>query len=118
MKKRKILMLLIIILGMFIFFRNISFNNISYRLNKFVSKITNTSEYKTIKQDINKNYSGIGQEKVKNKDGYFTTFTTIENHKKLILNINKMLILLGVIINIGVVLWQKMAVALLHLQLF
>ena len=22
------------------------------------------------------------QEKVKNKDGYFTTFTTIENHKK------------------------------------
>ena len=75
-------MLLIIILGMFIFFRNISFNNISYRLNKFVSKITNTSEYKTIKQDINKNYSGIGQEKVKNKDGYFTTFTTIENHKK------------------------------------
>ena len=82
MKKRKILMLLIIILGMFIFFRNISFNNISYRLNKFVSKITNTSEYKTIKQDINKNYSGIGQEKVKNKDGYFTTFTTIENHKK------------------------------------
>ena len=38
MKKRKILMLLIIILGMFIFF-----NNISYRLNKFVSKITNTS---------------------------------------------------------------------------
>ena len=83
MKKRKILMLLIIILGMFIFFRNISFNNISYRLNKFVSKITNTSEYKTIKQDINKNYSGIGQEKVKNKDGYFTTFTTIENHKNI-----------------------------------
>ena len=68
MKKRKILMLLIIILGMFIFFRNISFNNISYRLNKFVSKITNTSEYKAIKQDINKNYSGIGQEKVKNKE--------------------------------------------------
>ena len=57
MKKRKILMLLIIILGMFIFFRNISFNNISYRLNKFVSKITNTSEYKAIKQDINKNYT-------------------------------------------------------------
>ena len=73
MKKRKILMLLIIILGMFIFFRNISFNNISYRLNKFVSKITNTSEYKTIKQDINKNYSGIGQEKVKNKE-YVSNF--------------------------------------------
>ena len=81
MKKRKILMLLIIILGMFIFFRNISFNNISYRLNKFVSKITNTSEYKTIKQDINKNYSGIGQEKVKNKDGYFTVNSSPYAHE-------------------------------------
>ena len=38
--------------------------------------------YKVIKQDKNKNYPGIGQEKVQNKDGYFTTFTTQENHKK------------------------------------
>lgn len=82
MKKKRIIILLIIILGIYLFFRNTSFNNISYNLNRFISKITNSSEYKTIKQDLNKNYSGIGQEKVKNKDGYFTTFTTIENHKK------------------------------------
>lgn len=34
------------------------------------------SRYEIIKQDENLNYSGLGQEKVKNKDGYFTTFTT------------------------------------------
>ena len=81
MKKKRII-LLIIILGIFLSFRSGIFTDTSYKLNKFISKITNTAEYKTIKQDINKNYSGIGQEKVKNKDGYYTTFTTIEDHKK------------------------------------
>ena len=81
MKKKRIIILLIIILGIYLFFRNTPFNDISYNLNRFISKVTNTSEYKTIKQDVNKNYSGIGQEKVKNKNGYFTTFTTIENIK-------------------------------------
>lgn len=37
------------------------------------------SKYKKVYQDYNKNYSGIGQEKVQNKDGYFTTFTTQNN---------------------------------------
>ncbi len=32
-----------------------------------------------IKQDYNKNYKGIGQKSVDNKDGYFTTFTTFNN---------------------------------------
>lgn len=81
MKKRKIL-LLIMILGIYLIFKNISFNDLSYNLNKFISKITNSSEYKVIKQDENKNYSGKGQEKIANKDGYFTTFTTIDEHKK------------------------------------
>lgn len=81
MKKRKIL-LLIMILGIYLIFKNISFNDLSYNLNKFISKITNSSEYKVIKQDENKNYSGKGQEKIANKDGYFTTFTTINEHKK------------------------------------
>ena len=67
MKKKRIIILLIIILGIYLFFRNTPFNDISYNLNRFISKVTNTSEYKTIKQDVNKNYSGIGQEKVKNK---------------------------------------------------
>ena len=35
--------------------------------------------YKIIKQDKNKNYPGKGQEKVNNKKGYFTTFTTEDN---------------------------------------
>ncbi len=80
--KKKIIIILLIIVGSFLFFRNVSFNDISYHLNLFISKITHTSEYKTIKQDTNKNYAGIGQKMVKSKDGYFTTFTTIENHKK------------------------------------
>lgn len=42
----------------------------------------NNSNYKIIKQDTNKNYSGIGQEKINNKDGYFTTFTTKEKNKR------------------------------------
>ena len=82
MKRRKILLLLILVLGTLLFFRKLSFNNISYNLNRFISKITNTPEYKTIKQDINENYPGIGQEKVENKDGYFTTFTTSEKNQK------------------------------------
>lgn len=82
MKKKTILILLLIILGIYLFFMNLPFSNISSNLTRFISEVTNTVEYKTIKQDVNKNYFGIGQETVKNKDGYFTTFTTIENHKK------------------------------------
>lgn len=82
MRKKTILILLLIILGIYLFFRNLPFSNISSNLTRFISEATNTVEYKTIKQDVNKNYFGIGQETVKNKDGYFTTFTTIENHKK------------------------------------
>ncbi len=44
--------------------------------------INTNNTYKVVKQDINKKYSGIGQEKVSNKDGYFTTFTTENNYKK------------------------------------
>lgn len=80
-KKRKIL-LLIIILGICVLFRRILFSDISYNLNRLISKVATIPEYETIKQDTNKNYSGIGQEKVKNKDGYFTKFTTVENNKK------------------------------------
>lgn len=41
-----------------------------------------TTNYTTVSKSKNSNYSGIGQETVNNKDGYFTTFTTEENHKK------------------------------------
>ncbi|MCI8310489.1 MAG: hypothetical protein HFJ45_10190 [Clostridia bacterium] len=52
-------------------------------LSTSISGITNNSTYyKIIKQDKNNNYHGIGQEKVTNQDGYFTTFTTTEDNKK------------------------------------
>ena len=51
-------------------------------MNKFISKVTNTPEFNTIKQDANINYFGKGQETATNKDGYFTTFTTAENYQK------------------------------------
>ena len=35
--------------------------------------------YPVIKQDTNENYDGLGQEEIKGKDGYFTTFTTNNN---------------------------------------
>ena len=50
--------------------------------NLSLHNVFTTSVYQTIKQDTNSNYSGIGQEKVKNQDGYFTTFTTEEKNKK------------------------------------
>ena len=76
--KKFILFLLII--GLIIYFYNRNDNSTSNDFN--FSDILKSSDYKTIKLDENKNYSGIGQEKIKNKDGYFTTFTTIDNHKK------------------------------------
>ena len=42
----------------------------------------NDNGYRVIKKDTNSEYLGVGQEKVANKDGYFTTFTTDDNYKK------------------------------------
>ena len=81
-KKKRIIILLLIFLGVFICFRNNWFNDINYNLDKLFFKITSASEYKTIKKDTNTNYSGVGQKKIKNKDGYFTTFTTSQNYQK------------------------------------
>ena len=58
------------------------FSNQINEINKSISNIFFKSKYQIIKQDSNENYLGIGQEKVKNKDGYFTTFTTIDYNKK------------------------------------
>ena len=44
--------------------------------------IKNTNGYDVIKLDKNDNYNGIGQKKVSNKDGYYSTFTTIGSNKK------------------------------------
>ena len=50
--------------------------------NYTIDYISNNRTYKTIKLDHIENYSGIGQEKVNDKDGYFTTFTTDKKYKK------------------------------------
>lgn len=72
MKKKRIILLLIIIFIIHLLIKN----------NSPILKINITSDYTPIAENINKNYSGIGQTNVKNKDGYFTTFITSENHKK------------------------------------
>lgn len=81
MKKKRLLILLIIIWVIFCF-KNIVLKGKTPSINNIISTITDDTEYKIIKQDKNSNYSGIGQTKVENKDGYFTTFTTSETNKK------------------------------------
>ena len=46
---------------------------------KAIVDFSSIPEYDTIKLDNNENYAGIGQKKVENKNGYFTTFTGIDN---------------------------------------
>ena len=40
-------------------------------------------DYPIIAQSKNENYVGIGQEIISRQDGYFTTFTTVEENKKI-----------------------------------
>lgn len=76
-KKKIVFFILLIIIGTYSVINLLINNNF---LNNF--NISNIMGYRVIKLDNNSNYSGIGQEKVKNKDGYFTTFTTENNYKK------------------------------------
>ena len=66
-KKLKFKKLFLVIILLVIFF---------YLANSDNKIITSISSKKVIKHDNISNYSGVGQEKVSNKDGYFTTFTT------------------------------------------
>ena len=78
LNKKKIIVLILFIFLLVYLYYNYIFSGIGQNLDIF----NFSGGYKVIKQDTNKNYSGIGQEKVKNKDGYFTTFTTEDNYKK------------------------------------
>lgn len=73
--KKKIIILSLVIIGLIIYF-----NNGGDRLTANLFSIFNN--YETIKLDKNENYSGIGQEKAPNVDGYFTTFTTMKDNQK------------------------------------
>lgn len=82
--KKLITLLFIIILLIFLCIRFHSLLNSYISNNSIIEfpKIQNKSEYKVIKEDYNKNYSGLGMQEVKDKDGYFTTFTTEDKNKK------------------------------------
>lgn len=71
-KKRIILFTFVFITITYIVVKNNS------SLDQEIINVTNyndiSSEYAIIKQDTNPNYLGIGQEKIENKDGYFTIF--------------------------------------------
>ena len=81
-KKRIIVLVLFIILISYLYYNFLTNNFIFSTIGQNLDIFNFSSGYKVIKQDTNKNYSGIGQEKVKNKDGYFTSFTTEDNYKK------------------------------------
>ncbi len=81
MKNKKILFAFIIIL--ILIFYNINktaFHNIAAFISSFISNLNDSTNYEIIKQDFNKDYLGIGQERVENQDGYFTTFTTTKDN--------------------------------------
>ncbi len=86
LNKKRFITFILIILSVYLLY--INYDDIVSTINITISNpgnsldINTNNTYKVVKQDINKKYSGIGQEKVSNKDGYFTTFTTENNYKK------------------------------------
>ena len=74
--KKKIMILFLLIVILIIYF-NTSSDLLVFNFFNFYFT------YETIKLDRNENYFGIGQEKIHNVDGYLTTFTTMDNHKKI-----------------------------------
>ena len=79
LNKKRIFIFIIVILGIYMLSNFLTSSDIFYDIKSNISSIFG---YGVIKKDQNSNYSGIGQEKVKGKDGYFTTFTTEDNYKK------------------------------------
>lgn len=80
-KKKIVVFILLIIIGTYSIMNYLINNDFFNEIDKNFS-FSNIIGYRVIKLDNNPNYSGIGQEKIKNKDGYFTTFTTENNYKK------------------------------------
>ncbi len=81
-KKRIVIFILFIVLIIYLYINFVNNISIFSDISQNLDILNLSSEYKIIKKDTNKDYLGKGQEKVKNKDGYFTTFTTEDNYKK------------------------------------
>ena len=78
MNKKKIILVIVFLLFLYYICFNCNFSLLDN-----ANKTTNSNDnFKIIKEDENENYSGIGQERIRNKDGYFTIFTTEEKNKK------------------------------------
>ena len=79
-KKRKklkhIKIILLFIVG-FLFWLYMNYHSI---FTKYISNLEQS--YKTMAEEKNENYSGVGQKEYTNQDGYFTTFTTEKNRLK------------------------------------
>lgn len=82
-KKKSFKKILIIVILFLLFISYIRHNFKNEVFEGKISKIITNSEYDVIAKPNNNNYNGIGQEAVKNKDGYFTIFTTFEKSKKI-----------------------------------
>ena len=78
---KKVIIFIIFLICIFYLIKESNFNLYNNIVTSNI-KSNNNSDYDIVKQDNNSNYNGVGQEKVKNKDGYFTTFTTGSPYKK------------------------------------
>lgn len=87
-KVNKLKIFLIIIITIFLVNKIFTNTSIEEFFNNMFSGISNIKYNTNLSDSLpkaisqNDSYSGIGQEKVKNKNGYFTTFTTKEPNKK------------------------------------
>lgn len=75
MKSKRVLKIVTIIFLIF------CFRNLYISVHDKIKPLIN-SKYEIIYEAKNKNYSGIGQKKVKNQDGFYTTFTTTGDNSK------------------------------------
>lgn len=80
---RKVILLLILFALIIAIIFNIRQKSSNNYITSSIWINRDSAKYKVIKQDHNANYSGIGQEQVNGKDGYFTTFTTENSNKKI-----------------------------------
>lgn len=86
-EKKFIIVLFFIVLSIYLYMQSFvksvdtTSNKVDANVNTIDSQIVKL-DYPIIKQDENSNYSGIGRKEVENQDGYFSTFTTVDNNKK------------------------------------
>jgi len=82
--KRKFFLIVLIFMSILFFYKKINGTTLRNN-NEFVNKFSlsnNSKEYEIIKKDSIDSYPGLGQQKVNNKKGYFSTFTTSSPNKK------------------------------------